>query len=470
MGLTQISTAGVKDDAVTASKLPANSVGASELADDAVDTAAIAADAVTGAKIADDAIDSEHITDGSIDTAHIGTGQVTGAKLAAGAVSEAAKIADSIITGAKIGSGTIEAGNLATNAVTTAKITDGNVTLAKMASESVDEDNLQISNAGSNGQFLSKQSGNTGGLTWADVSSPGKNALINGGMQIAQYPANNTAINTYGPLDRWRTMGGPMGFTISQVTDATNYPNTHYALKAHRTAGNTQEYDLGAVQGIETINSRYFAGKQCTFSVRARVGANFSGPSSVLKVAIFTGTGTDENPVNMTSQASTVIDKTVSTTATKYSITHTIPAATTQISCAVYYQCRGTAGAEDWFEITDCQFEVGSSASDFEYRDYQSELARCQRYYQSRIVEANTNYYPHQAGSASFYIKTEALPVTMRAIPTHTVTASTTLGTVGGTRHSVNSSGVYWNSAGQDGYMYYLRSGGGEIFNLSAEL
>ena len=112
MGLTQISTAGVKDDAVTASKLPANSVGASELADNAVDTAAIAADAVTGAKIADDAIDSEHIAAGATDLEH-------------------------------------------------------------MSSESVDEDNLQISNAGTNGQFLSKQSGNTGGLTWADAGSVG---------------------------------------------------------------------------------------------------------------------------------------------------------------------------------------------------------------------------------------------------------------------------------------------------------
>ena len=34
----------------------------------------------------------------------------------------------------------------------------------------VDEANLKISNAGSNGQFLSKQSGDTGGLTWATVS------------------------------------------------------------------------------------------------------------------------------------------------------------------------------------------------------------------------------------------------------------------------------------------------------------
>ena len=79
-------------------------------ADASVTAAKLASDAVTGAKIADDAIDSEHYTDGSIDLAH-------------------------------------------------------------MSSESVDEDNLHISNAGSNGNFLSKQSGDAGGLTWASVSA-----------------------------------------------------------------------------------------------------------------------------------------------------------------------------------------------------------------------------------------------------------------------------------------------------------
>ena len=48
---------------------------------------------------------------------------------------------------------------------------DGSIDLAHMSSESVDEDNLHISNSGSNGQFLSKQSGNSGGLTWATPAS-----------------------------------------------------------------------------------------------------------------------------------------------------------------------------------------------------------------------------------------------------------------------------------------------------------
>ena len=39
-----------------------------------------------------------------------------------------------------------------------------------MASQSVDEDNLHISNSPTNGYMLTAQSGNAGGLTWAAAS------------------------------------------------------------------------------------------------------------------------------------------------------------------------------------------------------------------------------------------------------------------------------------------------------------
>ena len=55
------------------------------------------------------------------------------------------------------------------NSVDSVHYVDGSIDLEHMSSESVDEDNLYISNAGSNGQFLQKQSGNDGGLTWATV-------------------------------------------------------------------------------------------------------------------------------------------------------------------------------------------------------------------------------------------------------------------------------------------------------------
>ena len=52
MGLTQVSTDGVKNDAITKTKIPANQIEASELADNAVDTNAIADNAVTAGKLA----------------------------------------------------------------------------------------------------------------------------------------------------------------------------------------------------------------------------------------------------------------------------------------------------------------------------------------------------------------------------------------------------------------------------------
>ena len=52
-----------------------------------------------------------------------------------------------------------------------------------IASNVVDEDNLKVSNSPTNGQFLQAQSGNTGGLTWADVSSsPTITATVSGSI------------------------------------------------------------------------------------------------------------------------------------------------------------------------------------------------------------------------------------------------------------------------------------------------
>jgi len=86
MALTQISTAGVKDDAVTSGKIPANAVGSSELADNAVDTAAIVADAVDGTKIADDAVDNEHIANNAVRTVQIIDNAINDSKIADQAV------------------------------------------------------------------------------------------------------------------------------------------------------------------------------------------------------------------------------------------------------------------------------------------------------------------------------------------------------------------------------------------------
>ena len=161
MALTQISTGGVKDDAVTAGKIPANAVGSSEIADNAV----------TAAQIADGTITSTQLAANTI-----GTG----------------RIADDAVTQAKIANDAIGQDQLADNAVVLANLTNDCVTGDKIADEAIAESRLEISNAGTNGQYLQKQSGNTGGLTWADVTIPPAGstftAVANGAI------ANNKAV------------------------------------------------------------------------------------------------------------------------------------------------------------------------------------------------------------------------------------------------------------------------------------
>ena len=76
---------------------------------------------------------------------------------------------DTSVTTAKIATDAVTTAKIADDAITSALIADDAVVQAAIADEAVDEARLQISNAGSNGQVLTKQSGNTGGLTWATV-------------------------------------------------------------------------------------------------------------------------------------------------------------------------------------------------------------------------------------------------------------------------------------------------------------
>jgi hypothetical protein len=77
------------------------------------------------------------------------------------------------------------------------------------------------------------------------------------------------------------------------------------------------------------------------------------------------------------------------------------------------------AATNNYWQITGVQLEAGAVATPFEFEDYGTTLAKCQRYYQvlngslatyAATREANANYYRHL--------------VQMRATPTITVTTS----------------------------------------------
>ena len=166
---TAIASGYIANDAITGAKIADDAIDSEHYTDGSIDTAHLAADVVTGAKIADDAIGSEHIADDAITSALIADDAITTALIADDAITSAL-IADDAVVTAAIADNAITNALMADDAIDSAEIADGAVDLAHMSSEAVDEDNLYISNSGSNGQFLSKQSGNNGGLTWATPS------------------------------------------------------------------------------------------------------------------------------------------------------------------------------------------------------------------------------------------------------------------------------------------------------------
>ena len=73
---------------------------------------------------------------------------------------------------------------MALTKISTGGVKDDAASQAKIADEAIDEARLQVSNAGTNGQFLQKQSGNTGGLTWATVTVPDSDKIEEGNTSI----------------------------------------------------------------------------------------------------------------------------------------------------------------------------------------------------------------------------------------------------------------------------------------------
>ena len=248
------------------------------------------------------------------------------------------------------------------------------------------------------------------------ISAGRKNMIINGDFRINQRGGSNTTINTYA-LDRWRSYGGPMGFTISQQDVLSSLETSRYALRFQRTSGNTQTNNTGIVQGIESKNCEGLAGTQLTLSFKARRGADLSDD---LDARLFYGTGTDDNPVSMTGMTNDGgTHFTLTTSFASYTKTVTVPAGITQISLAFAVTPSGTAGANDWFEVTEVQLEVGKNSTEFEHRSYGEELALCQRYFYTLNNGTGTYrwFHPIATSGPNYRRCPIEFPVTMRANP-----------------------------------------------------
>jgi hypothetical protein len=222
-------------------------------------------------------------------------------------------------------------------------------------------------------------------------SQAGKNPVINGGYDIWQRGTSisATAANAY-TADRWQLAANTsQTCTVSrQVTgDTTNLPFIQYCARVQRNSGQTATGAYALGQSFESVNSIPFAGRTVVLSFYARRGSNFSSASNNMIAQLYSGTGTDQNILTGFTGSAVVAQNlavTLTTTWQRFSITGTVASTATQLG--VYFNATpvGTAGAEDFFEVTGVQLELGSVATTFSRAGggIQNELAACQRYYQ----------------------------------------------------------------------------------------
>jgi len=280
---------------------------------------------------------------------------------------------------------------------------------------------------GNNGETLVADSSTSTGLRYQATMAAGRNAVINGGMDIWQrgtsvavaastvaYTADRLSIST----------AASQASTVSRqaTNDTTNLPNIQYCARVQRNSGQTGTGTMYVGNSIETINSIPFTGKAVTVSFYARKGADYSATSSALNLYLWNGTGTDQNVNTGYTGANVVasVTATLTTTWQRFSFTGTVPTNSTELALQYQSVPTGTASTNDYYEITGVQLEIGSVATAFSRTGgtIAGELVACQRYYwrmggknaYEPLAEGNTT------GTTAGYAAVKS-PVTMRIVP-----------------------------------------------------
>jgi hypothetical protein len=260
-------------------------------------------------------------------------------------------------------------------------------------------------------------------------SIAGKNAaIINGGMDIWQRGTSFSGISssTYS-ADRWISVlaGTSISCTATQDTSVPS-ANYKYSLKYQQlTTTATSITSYTARQVIEQSNVLALLGKPVTLSFWYR--SNKTGSHGFRILETYNTGGTDQATTFTVNAADTWEYKTIAITA--FSAVTAASASPTGIGALVDIGFRvndagfTTLSANDYFQFTGVQLEVGSVATPFSRAGgtIQGELAACQRYYY-RVSSDATQVWA-QLGFGSATSTTNALcnlplKVSLRVVPT----------------------------------------------------
>jgi hypothetical protein len=262
------------------------------------------------------------------------------------------------------------------------------------------------------------------GTAWVPLVPESQgNAIINGAFDIWQRGTSIGPISSVAQYvaDRWYGYLGSTPYTFSR--QATSLTGFQFGLRMQRPAGNTGiDSASQVVSPLETINSIPFAGKTVNLSFYARAGANFSSGSNALGLSVRSGTGTDQRHNAYTGAVDFIAQNLILTTSwQRFSYSGAVPTNSTELAIIFTRGATGTAGADDWFEVTGVQLEAGPVATPFRRNanSLEGELAACQRYYVRFGGDDLFQFFGSGIGATTTRVNAMVqLPVPMRVKPT----------------------------------------------------
>lgn len=272
-----------------------------------------------------------------------------------------------------------------------------------------------------------------------------KNRIINGEMKVAQRGTSfSSPANTAYTLDRWTIYsGGTPPATVAQIAGPTGFKN---ALQVTGAVGNTS---VQVVQKIESVNCSDLSGQTVT------IQANISASTSQTFNWVLYYANTTDNFGGLTFIA--LGNWSVTTTATTFTATiPSLPSGATNGLLLTIIPNNSGAFTSGTVTITGVQLERGSNATSFDSRDYGSELAMCQRYYESNNTAVGGTSVSFIVNTAN-YFPSRGFVVTKRATPTMTITptagtgAAITADPTGFYLSTPNSvaAGSYWTASAE---------------------